>query len=52
MTNSQLLLHKRSIIETANDQLKNISQIVHSCHLKPFNLNPSFNPNWRLNESK
>ena len=28
----KLLLRKRSIIETINDQLKNISQIEHSCH--------------------
>ena len=28
----KLLLRKRSIIETINDQLKNISQIEHSHH--------------------
>ena len=28
----KILLRKRSIIETANDQLKNISQIEHSRH--------------------
>lgn len=28
----KLLLRKRSIIETINDQLKNISQIEHTCH--------------------
>jgi hypothetical protein len=28
----QLLLRKRSLIETVNDQLKNISQIEHSRH--------------------
>ncbi|TYP90181.1 DDE family transposase [Nitrosomonas communis] len=33
----KLLLRKRSIIETANDQLKNISQIEHSRHRSPFN---------------
>jgi hypothetical protein len=31
------LLRKRSIIETVNDQLKNISQIEHSRHRSPFN---------------
>lgn len=30
--NEKLLLRKRSIIETVNDQLKNISQIEHSRH--------------------
>ncbi len=33
----KLLLRKRSIIETVNDQLKNISQIEHSRHRNPFN---------------
>lgn len=33
----KLLLRKRSIIETINDQLKNISQIEHSRHRSPFN---------------
>jgi hypothetical protein len=33
----KLLLRKRSIIETVNDQLKNISQIEHSRHRSPFN---------------
>ena len=28
----QLLLRKRALIETINDQLKNICQIVHSRH--------------------
>jgi hypothetical protein len=28
----KILLRKRSIIETINDQLKNISQIEHTCH--------------------
>jgi len=33
----KLLLRKRSIIETINDQLKNISQIEHSRHRSPTN---------------
>jgi len=33
----KLLLRKRSIIETINDQLKNISQIEHSRHRSPCN---------------
>ena len=33
----KLLLRKRSIIETVNDQLKNISQIEHSRHRSPVN---------------
>ena len=33
----RLLLGKRSLCETLNDQLKNISQIEHSCHRSPFN---------------
>lgn len=33
----KLLLRKRSIIETINDQLKNISQIEHSRHRSPAN---------------
>ena len=33
----KLLLRKRSIIETVNDQLKNISQIEHSRHRSSFN---------------
>ena len=33
----KLLLRKRSIIETVNDQLKNISQIEHSRHRSVFN---------------
>jgi hypothetical protein len=28
----ELLLRKRAIIESITDQLKNISQIKHSCH--------------------
>jgi hypothetical protein len=33
----KLLLRKRSLIETVNDQLKNISQIEHSRHRSPHN---------------
>ena len=33
----RLLLRKRSIIETINDQLKNVSQIEHSRHRSPIN---------------
>lgn len=33
----KLLLRKRSIIETVNDQLKNISQVEHSRHRSPSN---------------
>lgn len=33
----KLLLRKRTLIETINDQLKNISQIEHSRHRSPFN---------------
>ena len=33
----KLLLRKRSVIETINDQLKNISQIDHSRHRSPIN---------------
>ena len=33
----QLLLRKRALIETINDQLKNISQIEHSRHRSPIN---------------
>jgi hypothetical protein len=33
----KLLLRKRSIIETINDQLKNISQIEHTRHRSPLN---------------
>jgi hypothetical protein len=35
--NDQLLLRKRVLIETINDQLKNISQIEHSRHRSPAN---------------
>ena len=34
---NKLLLRKRSIIETVNDQLKNISQIEHTRHRSPQN---------------
>ena len=33
----KLLLRKRAIIETVNDQLKNISQIEHTRHRSPIN---------------
>jgi IS5 family transposase len=33
----KILLRKRSLIETINDQLKNICQIEHSRHRSPFN---------------
>lgn len=33
----KILLRKRAIIETINDQLKNISQIEHTRHRSPFN---------------
>ncbi len=33
----RLMLHKRSIVETIIDQLKNISQIEHSRHRSPVN---------------
>ena len=33
----KLFLRKRAIIETINDQLKNISQIEHSRHRSPYN---------------
>jgi hypothetical protein len=33
----KLMLRKRSLIETVNDQLQNISQIVHSRHRSPVN---------------
>jgi len=35
--NDKLLLRKRSLIETVNDQLKNISQIEHTRHRSPHN---------------
>ena len=31
------MLRKRAVIESVNDQLKNISQIEHSRHRSPFN---------------
>ncbi len=34
----KLLLRKRAIIETVNDQLKNISQIEHTRHRSPTNV--------------
>jgi len=34
---NKILLRKRSLIETVNDQLKNISQIEHSRHRSPDN---------------
>jgi len=33
----KILLRKRTIIETINDQLKNICQIEHSRHRSPIN---------------
>ena len=33
----KVLLRKRSLIETVNDQLKNISQIEHTRHRSPTN---------------
>ena len=33
----KIMLRKRSLIETVNDQLKNISQIEHTRHRKPEN---------------
>ena len=33
----KLMLRKRSLIETVNDQLQNISQLVHSRHRSVFN---------------
>ena len=37
LLSDRLLLRKRSIIETINDQLKNISQIEHTRHRSPTN---------------
>ena len=37
LTMDKILLRKRSIIETVNDQLKNISQIEHSRHRSVYN---------------
>ena len=33
----RVMLRKRAIIESVNDQLKNISQIEHTRHRSPFN---------------
>ena len=33
----RILLRKRAVIESVNDQLKNISQIEHTRHRSPFN---------------
>ena len=33
----KVMLRKRALIETVNDQLKNIFQIEHSRHRNPFN---------------
>src|SRR5437773_2745704 len=33
----KILLRKRAIIESIHDQLKNISQIEHTCHSSPLN---------------
>lgn len=33
----KIMLRKRAVIESVNDQLKNISQIEHSRHRSPFN---------------
>ncbi|MBO9497065.1 hypothetical protein J7438_23680 [Thalassotalea sp. G20_0] len=33
----KVMLRKRAVIESVNDQLKNISQIEHSRHRSPFN---------------
>jgi hypothetical protein len=33
----KVLLRQRALIETVNDQLKNIFQIEHSCHRRPLN---------------
>jgi hypothetical protein len=33
----RMLLRKRSVIETMNDELKNICEIVHSSHRSPAN---------------
>jgi hypothetical protein len=37
LSGDRLMLRKRAIIETIIDQLKNISQIEHSCHRSPVN---------------
>lgn len=33
----KILLRKRSVIETINDELKNVAQLVHSRHRSVFN---------------
>ena len=33
----KIMLRKRAVIESVNDQLKNISQIEHTHHRSPFN---------------
>ena len=33
----KILLRKRSVIETINDELKNVAQLVHSIHRSVFN---------------
>ncbi|MEE0621292.1 MAG: transposase, partial [Prevotella sp.] len=33
----KILLRKRSVIETINDELKNVAQLVHSRHCSVFN---------------
>ena len=33
----RILLRKRSVIETINDELKNVAQLVHSRHRSVFN---------------
>ena len=35
--NDKILLRKRSVIETINDELKNVAQLVHSRHRSVFN---------------
>ena len=63
----KLMLRKRSLIETVNDQLKNVCQIEHSRHRSPHNFmahllagliaytkkpkRPSLNLNWTAKES-
>ncbi len=42
----QLLLRKRVLIETSNDQLKNISQIEHTRHRSVTNCMVNFLAGW------
>jgi len=44
----KILLRKRAVIESVNDQLKNICQIEHSRHRSVFNflVNPEPAPGW------